>query len=441
MTGGALDSATDLLQAGRGWIPETARNIAHDLLRLPVRERRELGHLLIHGDGEALPDGEDPQVRSLAEYLERPELLLPPDPIIPRLAWRERVTLLVGREKSGKSTLAVAAASAMTRGGVFLAETCPPGAVIWVNTEEHPGDLAKKAVAFGANPEAFLVTQDGRDPLPILERAIQEFTPELLVIDTLPTFVRTLGIESGDAAAWTAVMTEFTRYARSYSCAVVLLHHATKVGGDARDSTAIPANVDVEATLGTDAGDPDLRRVTYRGRFYVEPWAFYLQGDPMAGDGARAQVRLTGAPMTLEGQIREFLERTPGASTTAVRTAVSGRAEEVSLTLTRLASHGVIQNQGSGSSNRWYLTAPEPSGNVTERGRNGSGNGSRSDPRRIPETVHRREAGPGLPPSRGGGGPIGPSPNTTGNGVGNRDPETQPVPWDDPWTDGSRSSE
>jgi len=38
----------------------------------------------------------------LSELLEDPDLLQPPKPIVPRLVWKERITLLAAREKAGK---------------------------------------------------------------------------------------------------------------------------------------------------------------------------------------------------------------------------------------------------------------------------------------------------------------------------------------------------
>jgi len=53
---------------------------------------------------------EAPLTRSLAELLADPDALNPPEPVIPRLAYRGRVTLLAAREKAGKSTVFTARA-------------------------------------------------------------------------------------------------------------------------------------------------------------------------------------------------------------------------------------------------------------------------------------------------------------------------------------------
>jgi len=428
----AIEPTREALQRS-GMMEDTARGIAQVLARLGDRERSDLAAALLSSGVLAEPE-DSPPVRSLAEYLENPELLLPPEATVPRFAWMGRVTLLVGREKSGKSTLAVCAASALTRGGKFLGEGAMRGTVLWVGVEEHPGDLARKAVAFEADPETFLVLQRVENPLRDLEDAIRRETPELVVVDTLPSFLGAMRIESGDAAGWTAVMAEFVRMARAYSCAMVLLHHASKASGEARDSTAITANADVILTVKEDAGDTDLRRVETRGRFHVEPFAYLLHGDPMQGKAGCASIRPAGVPLSIEGQILAFIERHPGCGTSEVRSAVQGRAEEVSLTLTRLERSRQIQNRRSGQKNCFSLIPQEPSGNGAERVGTGTGtshsrNGSESNPGAQDSGA---PAGAG---DRGGDvAPKGHTPKPPGTGTAQRGLGAALGPLDDPWS-------
>ena len=56
-----------------------------------------------------------PLYRSLAELLADPSLLQPPTIVADRFAWRGRVTLLAGREKSGKSTLSAFLVASVSR--------------------------------------------------------------------------------------------------------------------------------------------------------------------------------------------------------------------------------------------------------------------------------------------------------------------------------------
>lgn len=84
-----------------------------------------------------------PLLRTLAEILSDPDVMKEPEPVIPRLAFGARLTMLSAREKEGKSTLASAGAAAVSGGARFLGEFCKRGSVLWVGLEEHLGDTAR----------------------------------------------------------------------------------------------------------------------------------------------------------------------------------------------------------------------------------------------------------------------------------------------------------
>ncbi len=78
-----------------------------------------------------------PVIRTLADIARDPTALEPPTVVVPRLAWRGRVTMLAAREKDGKSTLATAAAAAASGGARWLGDPTLRGSVLWVGLEEH----------------------------------------------------------------------------------------------------------------------------------------------------------------------------------------------------------------------------------------------------------------------------------------------------------------
>ena len=66
---------------------------------------------------------EEPVVfASMAELQARPELLAPPECVIPHFAYRGRLVILAGPDKSGKSTIMAHAMAALSRGTRFLGE-------------------------------------------------------------------------------------------------------------------------------------------------------------------------------------------------------------------------------------------------------------------------------------------------------------------------------
>lgn len=56
----------------------------------------------------------------------------------------------------------------------------------------------------------------------------------------------------------------------------------------------------------------------------------------------------------LRSRILDFIERRPGASTTAVRRSVSGKHARVSEALSRLEEAGEIRNDGNGGGHAWH---------------------------------------------------------------------------------------
>jgi RecA-family ATPase len=87
----------------------------------------------------------------LDEVWENDEMMQPPAPVVPYLAWGSRSTLLAAREKSGKSTLTGYMAAQVSRGGEFLGEPCQRGHVLIIGLEEFIGDTARRLQQFGAN--------------------------------------------------------------------------------------------------------------------------------------------------------------------------------------------------------------------------------------------------------------------------------------------------
>src|SRR5262249_2250487 len=156
--------------------------------------------------------------------------------VAPRLAWRGRTTLLAAREKAGKSTLATAAAAAVSRGAPWLGDATAGGAVLWVALEEHLADLVARMTDWAADPECVHVLDalagrfDGMGALHAEARAI---APALVVVDTLSALVDAIGSrpDPGSSTAWTPIMAGLTRIARDTNAAVLIVHHARKSDG------------------------------------------------------------------------------------------------------------------------------------------------------------------------------------------------------------------
>jgi len=276
--------------------------------------------------------------RSLAEILADPAALDPPQPVVPRIAWRGRVSLLAGREKEGKSTLASAAAAAVTRGAAFLEGPALQGDVLYLALEEHESDVATRLSRFGADPARIFVAVQLERPSEDLEKAAAEHRPVLIVVDTLAAFVGGDIEDPGNSSAWTPLMARLVRIARDHDSAVLLLHHARKSDGTYRDSTAIGAAVDVLLEIRLDQQDPNARHLKARGRFEVPDTSVCLtsNGFSLASGGA-----------SLEDRALAFVQSNPGCSLRQVVNGVAGRDSDISDTVHALLDRGGLVNTGS----------------------------------------------------------------------------------------------
>jgi len=296
---------------------------------------------------------QQPLVRSLAQLINEPDILKPPAAVMPRLAYRGRVALIVGREKmGGKSTLLTAGAAAVSRGITFLGEPTIAGPVLWVSADqEHAAEITQRAVRFGADPARFHVLWP-RESFADLQRALDLVQPILLVVDTLANFARV--DDPSSAAEWPATLLPLLRLARERDMAVDVAHHAKKgEGGGYRDSTAIGANVDLLLELRPDTSDPARRHVTVLGRWLSPNFTVELVADHYQ--------LVAGGELSLDAQVLAFIQQHPRCSLRLVRS-VGGRAEDVDQALARLLASGSVRNDGSDRRHA-YVSATAPAGN------------------------------------------------------------------------------
>ena len=306
---------------------------------------------LSHGVPETATAAEQPAgprtpFLSLRELLQRPELLRPPEAVIPRLAWRGRTTLLAGPDKSGKSTLMAHAAARLTTGHVWLDAMLRRGRVLWCGLEEAVGDAVLRFRGLVADPDAVeLYFEQPDDLLETLRARLREQPADLLLVDSLAEYARVqLGAspEEGDSSGWGRVVRPLVALGREAGCAVVLLHHVTKAGGVYRGSTEIAAAVDAlwEMSLPRDGEDPTLRRFKGRARWPVEEWTVRMTDGRFALGG--------GGPLPLEAQILLDVAQHPGTSRNALHGRLRGRKDANLRTVTRLLTDGQLVERDRG---------------------------------------------------------------------------------------------
>lgn len=277
----------------------------------------------------------------LDELWNNDSIMRPPPPIVPRLAWAGRSTLLAAREKSGKSTLVGYIAAAVTRGGLFLNDPCAAGDVLLVGLEEYPGDAARRLRHFDATATRMHLltgwTGDPRERPQELADAIDRVSPLLVIIDSLAAYSGGLIQDDNNATQMAAVVQPLTDMAHSRGVALILIHHARKSDGRSRGSTAITAAADVvcEYFAPDEDTDPTLRRMRSAGRVPVTP------SYDLRFDGDHYELALSGnAPIST--RILAVVSERPGCSINDVAEATRARREEVTREVHQMLATGVL---------------------------------------------------------------------------------------------------
>lgn len=313
----------------------------------------------------------DPSKRTrwrLDELLDNDEVMRPPVPVVPRLAWGARSTLLAARDKAGKSTLIGYIAAAVSRGGAFLDERCAEGTVLLFGFEEFIGDPARRLRHFGADPKKLyivdkLLSQKLEDRLAEMRAHVDAVKPALVVIDTLIAYSLPVVTDLNNAAQVGPVVQGITNMTHETGVATILAHHAQKNGdGGYRDSTAIGGGVDVvaEISIPQKDADPTLRKVRVVGRVPTRHFAFRFDGNHYLLDElASLHSNPTNAPATdlsLDDRILAAVRSRPGCTTNTIVDVVRANRQEVTRRIAAMcASRALIDDGDSDKGRRLYL--------------------------------------------------------------------------------------
>jgi hypothetical protein len=263
--------------------------------------------------------------RLAADLANDPEITRVLVEVVPGLSVACRLSLLVAREKLGKSTYLAFCAAELTQGlyhGV-------PGRVLWCGMEEPVGDTLRRFEQMNADLSLINVI-DRPEPSKVTETICQEiasFRPALVVVDSLAVIGAYLELQEKSEEGWTSLFDKFRKAAQDYGCGLVILHHARKADGIFRGSTAIAAAADQLVTMFEDDKDPNCRRMSPRGRWPIPEYRItfspettsYTRGDLPTGeqDGAGDEV--------IAGRLIDFLQSHPGSGKTET-TAAGGVA-------------------------------------------------------------------------------------------------------------------
>lgn len=292
------------------------------------------------------------RVLALEDLIREPELLLPPPPVVPRLAWEGRLTLLASPEKLGKSTLVGQAVAAMVAGDHhgFLGEVPEQGSVLWLALDEPLGDVVRRLYAFGARKGVYFL--DARPSVQETQDLVEELGVRLLVIDTLTEFAAGAVKDLNAAIQLQPLLKPLRGILQRTRAAGILIHHANRSTGHYRDSSQIGAGVDViiEMRAPSPEGRPNVRLCKCSGRVTVEDFALnFMDGEYVLDQGE----------LPLEVRVYRVVEGNPGISKRKLRGKVIGRGIDVDHTLDELLGKKAIVDRG-GKQGAAYFTSNSP---------------------------------------------------------------------------------
>jgi hypothetical protein len=310
----------------------------------------------------ASPDepGEPPVFATLEELQQFPELLRAPESVIPRFAYRGRLTALAGPDKSGKSTLAAHAMTSLSWGKDFLGEPVSKryGRTVLLGFEEAVGDEVRRLTDLAACAARINVLQWGPPEVLLRTRELLKAWPaDLLVVDSLTECARVMLGEvpaNGDDSGWSAVIRPLVALSRQFDLAVLVLHHTRRSDGQYRGASEIAAAVDamIEMENPKPGEDPTLRRFTGRGRWSIEPFTIVQRDHGYELGG--------GTELSLDARLLLHVEKIPGLSTGELRRRVGSRKEAVIDALRRLSDRGAIENRGAEvAGHAWHPFRPQ----------------------------------------------------------------------------------
>jgi hypothetical protein len=258
------------------------------------------------------------------------------------------LSVLAGRPKSGKSTLARALAVAVAQGRLFLGREVRQGAVLIVSLEDRKRDVGRHLQTLGLRPsDALLIATDGN--IAQVDGWVKEHQPMLVVIDTIGRLLKIR--EVSEYGHVLQALDSSLTLARQSGAHFALLHHAGK-GSDGRD--AIDAPLGSTAFAGTADTLLHLKRAQDGTRTLA---TIQRVGDDLAesvivigADGwpAVAGTRREHQAQQMAGEILAYLNGRGEATRDEILAGVEGRAEAKTAALRLLEETGQVVREGSG---------------------------------------------------------------------------------------------
>lgn len=260
------------------------------------------------------------------------------------------LSLLVGKPKAGKSTLARGLALAVARGEPWLGWPTTRGMVFYLALEEKRGEVRAHFLAMGAADEdvRVFVAPAPEDGLRQLRAAAERDHPVLIIVDPLLRFVRVR--DANDYAEMTRALEPLLVLARETGAHLLAVHHAGKGERTGLDSilgsTAIAGAVDTALLLNR---TEHYRTLRSEQRYGVNLDETTLTLDPVTRVVTAGPSRQEADEHAATAAMVEYLRRQADpVEEPAIHEAVEGRRQVKLSALRRLVAEGTVARTGAG---------------------------------------------------------------------------------------------
>lgn len=236
--------------------------------------------------------------KTMNELRTNPALLVQPVRVSRWLAHRGEVTLLSGREKDGKSTLAASDAKGALEQGFR---------VFWISAEEDANRIVSRFNDLAVDGDRLIIGDGWPSNWEDIEAAVIEQKPDVVYFDTLSSLVASVEKEipeNGQGEKWQALMLRFKRLAQSLNAGVVVLAHANRSKGEYRGSTGIGAGVDSIVEMRPTEKDDKVRKLIIKSRWERETCTVRYEGPHHGYMDASSPLKIDQARTFLRDKLR-----------------------------------------------------------------------------------------------------------------------------------------
>lgn len=194
-----------------------------------------------------------------------------PEPIpwkIDKLAAKGELTMIFGIGGIAKSLTMLALSNGVIHGDEVAGIECHFGSAIYLDGENGEREIHRRVRGLGLSADMALYEVTGlnlNDPEDFaeIERIIAAKSAIsddgfVAIFDSLRTLLP--GAEENDSGEMSRALTKLRMLAQRYDVAIVVIHHADKLGRTFRGSSAIRDQVSLSFKLGREKDDPDRRR-------------------------------------------------------------------------------------------------------------------------------------------------------------------------------------